>query len=108
MSRMERKQAQSIGDALKDFMKAYHLTPRINTRRIFEAWYQASGAACFTTRLFFREGTLHVTLSSSAARSQLQFQSAAILDRMNALLGDDPLFDGTDPVAGYVKQLKLK
>lgn len=108
MSRIERKQAQSIGDALKAYLKAYHLTPKINTRRVFEAWYQASGAASFTTRLFFRDGILHVTLNSSAARSQLQFQSAALIDKMNAILSNDELFDGSDPVVGYVKELKLK
>lgn len=108
MSRIERKQAQSVGDALKAYLRAYHLTPKINTRRVFEAWYQASGVACFTTRLFFRDGTLHVTLSSSAARTQLQLQSAALIEKINAILSTDSLFDGEDPVAGFVKELKLK
>lgn len=108
MSRLPRKQAQSVGDALKDFFRTCRLTPQLNTHRVFEAWNNASGASKYTSRLFFRSGVLYVTTTSSVVRSQLLFQKDALLEKMNMLLEKDDLFDRCDASTGAVTDLKIK
>lgn len=108
MSRIERKEAQTVGDALKEFLKAYHLTPGLNTQRIFAAWDDASGAASFTIKKFFRDGKLYITLNSSVVRSQLSFQKKELIAKINAILEKDHLFSKDEPKVGYVNELILK
>jgi len=108
MSRLPRKQAQTMAEVLKDWLKSERLTVGLNTQRVFEAWDKASGAGPYTTRKFYRDGKLYITLGSSVIRSQLSFQKAALLEKINALLGEDPLFTDDEPLVGYVKELILK
>lgn len=91
-----------------EMLRATRITPQLNTRRVFEAWYQASGAAQFTSRLFFRSGTLFVTTNSSVARSQLAFQKEALTEKMNDILAEDALFDMQDGDHWLVKEIRLK
>ena len=107
-NRVARKQAQSVGEALREFLGAYHLTAPLNTRRIFEAWDQASGAGKYTVRRFFRDGKLYITLNSSVVRSQLGFQKDALVEKVNAILDGDPLFTKDEPGVGQVRELILK
>ena len=106
--RIQRKEAQSIGDALHAYLKSCHLTAGLNTQRVFDAWNSASGAASFTVRRYYRDGILHITLNSSVVRSQLGFQRDALIEKMNAILNDDPLFSKDEPLVGYIKELRLK
>ena len=105
---MPRKTAVPLSDVLKDFIKVNNLAAGLNTQRIFAAWDRASGAAKYTTRRFFRDGKLYITLSSSVVRSQLFFQRDLLIEKMNAFLSGDELFTRDDPKVGYVKELILK
>lgn len=108
MSRIERKQALSIKEAFHAYLKAYRLTTGLNTQRVFSAWDQASGAANYTIRRFYRDGILYITLNSSVIRSQLNIQRQFLLDKINAILADDELFTQDDNLAGFVKELRIK
>ena len=108
MSRVERKNAITVGDALKAYLKQYHITPALNDRRVFEAWDEASGAGRYTIKWFFRGGKLYITLNSSVVRSQLSFQRDALIEKINSILEKDILFDSEDGVTGFVKELILK
>lgn len=105
---MPRKTALSVGDALKEFLKQSRLSPGLNTRRVFAAWDQASGAGPYTLKKFYRDGKLHITLSSSVIRSQLSFQRAVLLEKINEILASDELFSKDEASVGYVKELILK
>ena len=108
MSRLPRKNAVSIGELLKYMLKENHLEKGLNTRRVFEAWEQASGAGKYSVKKFYRDGKLYITLSSSVIRSQLLFQRAALVEKMNAILSEDMLFTKDVPSAGFIKELILK
>lgn len=108
MSRIERKQAQSIKEAFHEYLKAYKLTTGLNTQRVFSAWDQASGAANYTARRYYRDGVLYITVNSSVIRSQLNIQRQFLLDKINAILKSDELFTEDDKFAGYVKELRIK
>ena len=106
MSRVARKTALPLEDLIQEYIRTSHLTPGLNTRRIFAAWDAASGASRYTVRRFFRDGKLYITVDSSVVRSQLSFQREALLEKVNALLAQDELFTGDGSRA--VKELILK
>ena len=85
-------EAVSIAEVLRDWLKSERLTVPLDTQRVFEAWDNASGAGRYTMKRFYRDGKLYITLSSSVIRSQLSFQKDALLEKINSLLSDDPLF----------------
>ena len=105
---MERKQAQTVGEALRAYLKAYHLTSGLNTQRVFAAWDQASGAGQYTIRKFYRDGILFVTMSSSVIRSQLNIQKQFLLEKVNTILNGDELFSEDEPLVGYVKEIRIR
>jgi hypothetical protein len=90
------------------FIKDLKLSTGLNTQCVFRAWDSASGAARYTVRRFFRDGKLYITLNSSALRSMLFLQRAALVDKINVLLSQDPLFTKDDKRASYVKEIILK
>lgn len=108
MSRVPRKTAITIEEALKAYLRQNKLTAGLNTQRIFSAWDDASGAGPYTVRRFFRDGKLYITVNSSVVRSQLLFQKAALIEKINSILEKDILFDGEDKAVGLVKELILK
>ena len=108
MSRVARKTAVSLSEAIQEYLKAAKLTSGLNTQRIFAAWDAASGAGRYTVRRFFRDGRLYITVDSSVVRSQLSFQRQALLDKVNALLAEDELFIRDRSEGSVVKELILK
>lgn len=108
MNRVERKTAQPIGEAIREYLRQCRLASGLNTQRVFAAWDDASGAASYTVKRFYREGKLYITLTSSVVRSQLYFQKDALVEKINALLAKDELYDPDDKYACPVKELILK
>ena len=106
--RIARKKALSMDEVVRMYVQSMKLAPALNTRRIFAAWDDASGAAPYTLKRFFRDGRLYITLSSSVVRNQLSFQSDALIEKMNAILSKDELFARDDTRVSYVKELILK
>ena len=96
-------------DALiKTFLRAQHMTAKVNTGRIYSTWDEVSGAAPHTLRRYFRGGTLYITLSSAVVRSQLFSRRDYLKDQINLRLADDPLFNRDDRLVGLVQQIILK
>lgn len=106
--RIARKRALSMDEVIRSYIESMKLTPALNTRRVFAAWDEASGAAPYTLKRFFRDGRLYITLSSSVVRNQLSFQSDALVEKMNSILAGDGLFSGDNLRVSYVKELILK
>ena len=106
--RIARKKALSMDEVVRMYVQSMKLTPALNTRRIFAAWDDASGAAPYTLKRFFRDGRLYITLSSSVVRNQLSFQSDALVEKMNSILSKDELFARDDARVSFVKELILK
>lgn len=79
-----------------------------NTRRIYAAWDEASGASNYTIRRFFRDGKLYITLSSSVIRSQLSVRKAFLLEKINTILSEDALIIDNNTYPKEVKELILK
>lgn len=103
---MPRKKAITVGEALMEFLKQAKLASGLNTRCIYDAWDEASGAAPYTLKRFYRDGKLYITLSSSVVRSQLVFQKDLLIDKINATLKANELF--TQSENAFVRELILK
>ena len=105
---LNRKKALDMSDVIQMYIKSMKITAGLNTRRIFKAWDEASGAAQFTMKRFFRDGKLFITLNSSMARLQLSMQTDLMKERINRILENDELFIKDDPKVGYVDEIILK
>ena len=106
--RIHRKEAVSMDEVVKQYIKSMKLAAGLNTQRIFEAWDACSGAGKFTLKRFFREGKLYITLSSSVVRNQLHFQKEDLVEKMNRFLSEDSLFTQDNHTVGYIEELILK
>lgn len=106
--RFERKSAQPLSEVLLQTIKSTHIRAGHNDMRIFEAWDEASGAAAYTLKRYFRGGKLYITVSSSVLRSHLSMQKEALKDRINQILETDPLFLKVESVTKYVDELIIK
>ena len=106
--RIARKTAVGMDELVREYIREMKLSSGLNTQRIFAAWDDASGAARFTVRRFYRDGRLYITLNSSVVRNQLSFQRQALTDRMNAILRQDELFTRDDARVSFIQELILK
>lgn len=106
--RIKRKNAIPIASAIREYLRDAHLTTGLNTRLIFKAWDEVSGASSFTLKRFFRSGKLYITLNSSVARSQLLRQKDLLLDRLNDRLAKDEFFSQEDCNVSWVEDIILK
>ena len=105
---IRRKEALSMEEVVDEFIKSMKLASGLNTRRVFAAWDECSGAAPFTLKRYFRGGTLYITVSSSVVRNQLYFQKEALIEKMNARLSQDNLFTPDNKTVGFVRDLVLR
>lgn len=106
--RFTRKKAITLEDAVGMYIKEMRIASGLNTRCIFSAWDNCSEAAKYTTRRYFRDGKLYITLSSSVVRERLRYRSDEMILRMNKALQEDELFTKDDPRVSFVKELILK
>ena len=97
-----------MSEVIQMYIKSMKISAGLNTRRIFKAWDEASGAAQFTMKRFFRDGKLFITLNSSMARLQLSMQTDLMKEKINRILENDELFIKDDPKVGYVDEIVLK
>lgn len=106
--RIHRKEAVSMDELVKQYIRSMKLAAGLNTQRIFAAWDACSGAGEFTLKRFFRDGKLYITLSSSVVRNQLHFQKEDLVEKMNRFLSNDSLFTEDNRTVGYIQELILK
>jgi len=83
---MRRQQADAIGDIYQAILDHTWLGPAMQKIEVFRAWEETVGvrAAQATSNKFFRDGILHLTISSSVLRSQLYFRLDDIRRQINS------------------------
>ena len=85
---MQRNNAKKLGDLLANYVKEDGLEDGLLRVRIFETWDLIVGpqAASLTGKKFYKDKNLYCKINSSVFRSQLYFQTDAIIKKMNSLL----------------------
>lgn len=90
-NRIGRKEAQGMQELISQYIREMKLASGFNRQRVFEAWAEVSGASRYTVDMFFRDGNLYCTISSSVVRNQLYFQRDMLVRKMNEYLDRDDM-----------------
>ncbi len=106
--RIKRKNAVTLSSAIQEYLKEAHLTTGLNTRLVFSAWDEVSGAAPFTLKRYYRSGKLYITLNSSVVKDSLKHQKQLLIEKLNDRLSRDEFFAGDDINAAWVEDIVLK
>lgn len=88
---MEKTGAQPLGDILKSFLAETGLGRELVSVDVCGAWRKTVGkrAADATSRMYFKDGVLYCTVSSSIIRNNLYFGLDGIKAEINASLGNN-------------------
>ena len=108
VSRLSRKNAQTMDEVVKEYIREMKIASGLNEQLIFDAWDEVSGAASHTVSRYIRIGVLYCSLSSSVLRSRLFPRREELVRKINERLLGDTLFVRDDPKTGLVKQLILQ
>ena len=88
---MKRKNEQSIGEILREYLKMTQLENHVFETRIAEVWQEALGdrITLETDRIHLQSGTLFVTLKSPSLKHDILMQRTVIRTVLNEKLGGD-------------------
>lgn len=86
---MKRKNEQSIGEILREYLKMTQLENHVFETRIAEVWQEALGdrITLETERIHLLSGTLFVTLKSPSLKNDIMMQRSVIRTLLNEKLG---------------------
>jgi hypothetical protein len=92
---MRKSNESSLKQAIDDFLDTYRLREKMNEVKIIEAWSRVMNEAICkrTAKIRFREGILHLDVTSAPLREELNYQRDKIRETMNAELGGDYIKD---------------
>ena len=92
---MKKDSTQSFKDAFGQFLKEEHLDEKFDQRKLIESWERIMGrsVASRTTKMYFRDGTLFVELSSAALKQELNNSRQLVLERLEEHLGKKVMAD---------------
>jgi predicted nucleic acid-binding Zn ribbon protein len=87
---MRRKNTQSIGEVLQEYIDAMSLRRRLKESRIEKIWVELLGknAASLTRKLYIRNGVLFVHLNSSVLRNEIVMMRETLINRINEQAGE--------------------
>ena len=88
---MKRKNEQSIGEILREYLKMTQLENHVFETRIAEVWQETLGdrITLETDRIHLQSGTLFVTLKSPSLKHDILMQRTVIRTVLNEKLGGD-------------------
>ena len=87
---MRKSNTQTLGEAIKDYLKALHIDKKINEVRLINSWEEVIGKtiAKATTKIYIKNKTLFVFLNSSVIRNELFMLKEEILKVLNEKAGE--------------------
>ena len=106
--RMARKYPIPVRQAIQEWLVSEGLGPAYNAHIIARVWNEVSGMEPYTGRVWFKDGTLFVTLTSSVVRSRLSLMTGELAGRINEALFQDEMFIRGKAFTRYVNQIVLK
>lgn len=86
---------KSLKEAINELLKAYNLDGRLKEVRLINSWEKLMGKmiAKHTTKLYIRNGILHVHLDSAPLREELSYAREKILEKLNVEAGEKVIGD---------------
>ena len=107
-NRIERKYPIPVRQAIQEWLVAEGLGPAYNAQIIARIWNEVSGMERYTSHVWFKDGTLYVTLTSSVVRSRLSTMGTQLAERINEALFQNEMFIRGKAFTRYVNQIVLK
>jgi predicted nucleic acid-binding Zn ribbon protein len=88
---MRRKNTQSLGDVLNEYMDAMKLRKKLKESRIEKDWKEILGnnAASLTRKVYIKDGVLYAYLNSSVLRNELLMMRETLITRINEKAGEE-------------------
>ena len=88
---MKRKNEQSIGEIIREYLKVTQLENHVFETRIAEVWQEALGdrITLETERIHLQSGTLFVTLKSPSLKNDILMRRTVIRTVLNEKLGSE-------------------
>jgi predicted nucleic acid-binding Zn ribbon protein len=92
---MKRSNQQSLGEAIREFLKTHHLEEKITETKILAAWEKIMGKHItrYTRKLALKNKVLTVYLTSSVLRSELSHGKTKIVEMINKEVGEGAVDD---------------
>lgn len=86
---MKRKDAESIGLLIRQYMREEGLETPLNEYRLVQAWKEVlgEGIASYTGRLYIHNQILYVHLKSPVLRQELMMGRETIVRKLNLYVG---------------------
>jgi predicted nucleic acid-binding Zn ribbon protein len=90
-----RKDAQSVGDALRDFLNSNHLSSKFDEANLLNSWERIAGKpiASRTKKLFIRNKVLFVELESPSMKHDFSIHKTQVLDLFKKEFGSGIITD---------------
>jgi predicted nucleic acid-binding Zn ribbon protein len=90
-----RKDAQSVGDALRDFLNSNHLSSKFDEANLLNSWERIAGKpiAGRTKKLFIRNKVLFVELESPSMKHDFSIHKTQVLDLFKKEFGSGIITD---------------
>jgi hypothetical protein len=90
MSKKPRTNESTLGEAIERLLKAYRMDGKMREMDIINGWEEMMGKAIAlrTTNIYIHDGILHLSISSSVMRDELQYGKQVIIERVNQVAGE--------------------
>jgi predicted nucleic acid-binding Zn ribbon protein len=92
---MRRSKTISIAEAINDYIKEMNLGTKLSEVAVINSWEEIVGKAISsrTTKIFIKDGVLHVHLSSSVVRNELLMLRESLREQLNKKAGSEVIKD---------------
>lgn len=82
---MRRSKTISLKEAIQDYIREMNLEDKLKEAGLINSWKDTVGNAIAsrTTRIYIKDKTLYVHLSSSVVRNELMMLKKALMDKLN-------------------------
>jgi predicted nucleic acid-binding Zn ribbon protein len=92
---MRRSKTISLAEAVNDYIKEMNLGEKLSETGIINSWEETVGKAISsrTTKIYIKDHTLYVHLSSSVVRSELLMLREALREKLNQKSGTEVIKD---------------
>ena len=92
---MRRSKTISLAEAVNDYIKEMNLGGKLSEVAVINSWEEIVGKAISsrTTKIFIKDGVLHVHLSSSVVRNELLMLRESLREQLNKKAGSEVIKD---------------
>lgn len=88
---MRRNKTLTLREVLNDLISEYRIGPKLREASVINLWGEVTGKAISsrTSKIYIRDGVLHVYLTSSVVKNELMMLREALRQRLNKDAGEE-------------------